>query len=132
MIAPQREPPSPWRGLIVVAAIVGGLVVWRALVGADPVEVGKAAPPVSAIEPPSPPPAAPRCEEVAAEPFMIGEPPHAPKTAPAEAGAEQGDEIDDPTAPFAVEVGRGTVFDGGFAIGARRDEKGGAVAMLAT
>src|SRR6185437_11265584 len=41
-------------------------------------------------------------------------------------------EADDPTAPFAVEIGRGTTYDGGFAAGARRDAEGGAVAMVAT
>ena len=38
----------------------------------------------------------------------------------------------DPTSPFAVELGRGAVFDGGFAAGARRDAEGGAVAIVAT
>src|SRR6185437_2794107 len=41
-------------------------------------------------------------------------------------------EQDDPTAPFAVEIGRGAAYEGGFAAGARRDAEGGAVAMVAT
>lgn len=122
--------PSPWRGMLVVAAIVGGLVLWRAIVGREP-EVAKTPAPTSLEDAKPPPPVPPRCTEIAADPFLIGDPPATPKTAPAEPGAEP-EEVDDPTAPFAVEVGRGAVFDGGFAVGARRDEKGGAVAMLAT
>lgn len=38
----------------------------------------------------------------------------------------------DPIAPFAVEVGRGTVIEGGFAAGVLRDGEGSAVAMVAT
>ncbi|HLM76469.1 MAG TPA: hypothetical protein VK459_27385, partial [Polyangiaceae bacterium] len=56
--------------------------------------------------------------------------------APADVGAsplpEPGDEIDDPLAPFAVSLGRGAVFAGGFAVGALRDAEGGSVAHIAT
>src|SRR6185369_4245072 len=41
------------------------------------------------------------------------------------------EEVDDPTVPFAVEIGRGATFDGGFVAGARREGEGGAVAMVA-
>ena len=127
-------PPSPWRGAIVVAAIVGALVVWRAVTGPGEEATPKAPPPLPA-EPTAAPPAPPRCEELAGQPFVIGEPPKPPRTTQQEepgATPDPSDEIDDPTAPFAVEVGRGTVFEGGFAIGARRDEKSGAIAMVAT
>ncbi|HEY4119379.1 MAG TPA: hypothetical protein VGM56_16040 [Byssovorax sp.] len=68
----------------------------------------------------------PRCADVNAEGFVIGD---EPKPAP-DAGADSS--ADDPNAPFAVEVGRGAAFDGGFAIGALREAEGGTVAMLAT
>lgn len=120
-----------------MAIIVGALVVWRTVVGreeppAPPAPVGSAA----SASAPSPSVAA-RCEEVPGDPFIIGDAPAAPKPAAdadadADAGLPEPEEIDDPTAPFAVEVGRGAVFDGGFAVGARRDEKGGASAMVAT
>jgi hypothetical protein len=132
-------PPSPWRGAIVVAVVVGALVVWRAVTGPGPDAPPKVVPSPLAPEPTAAPPAPPRCEELAAEPFVIGEPPKPPKASPREPGAapdpgapDPSEEPDDPTAPFAVEVGRGAAFEGGFAIGARRDEKTGAIAMVAT
>jgi len=94
---------------------------------------------------PAPPPA-PRCVELSPEPFVIGDapPPHPQATAlPGPAGpaleegglapaADPAEEAEDPIAPFAVEIGRGAVFEGGFAAGVRRDAEGGAVAMIAT
>jgi hypothetical protein len=67
-----------------------------------------------------------RCPPVA-EPFVIGEPPKAAEPVDPDAGpTEPG------LAPFAVEVGRGTSFAGGFAVGVLRDEQGGSVASVAT
>jgi hypothetical protein len=68
---------------------------------------------------------------------VIGEPGarRPPSPAPAvEAGPpdEPAEEPEDDLAPFAVEIGRGALFDGGFAAGARRDAEGSAVAMVAT
>jgi hypothetical protein len=123
---------------LTVAVIVGALVAWRAITGKEPPAPPAPAPPVgsSSAEPAERPPAPPRCEEVSAEPFVIGDAPAPPKPAtsadPAALPGDPVDEVDDPTAPFAVEVGRGAVFAGGFAVGARRDEKAGAVAMIAT
>jgi hypothetical protein len=76
----------------------------------------------------SAPPRAPRCTEAEGEGFTIGEPPKK-NSADADAG-EDGPE--DENAPFAIEIGSGTTFDGGFALGALRDSEGGTQAMLAT
>lgn len=125
----SNDPPrTPWRGPLAVAVVVGALVLWRAIVGREPDGVSVVTPPASAAQ--AGPSAPPRCEEISPEPFIIGEVPAPPA---ASAGAEPGepDEMD-PTVPFAVEVGRGTVFDGGFAVGVRRDEKAGAIGAVAT
>jgi hypothetical protein len=137
---PIDPPPGPWWRLpLAVAAVVGALVVWRAVVG-SPAEPRAPAASASAPADPAPkPPPAPRCAEVVppSGPFVIGDAPPAPRSPPepAASGAAPDDppqEVDDPVAPFAVEVGRGTAIDGGFAAGARRDAEGGAVAMVAT
>ncbi len=39
---------------------------------------------------------------------------------------------EDENSPFAIEIGTGTTFDGGFALGALRDSEGSTQAMLAT
>ena len=76
--------------------------------------------------------------EVSSEPFIVGDAPRPPPTdAPAQPPApapapDPSAEAEDPIAPFAVEIGRGAAYDGGFAAGARRDAEGGAVAMVAT
>lgn len=83
-------------------------------------------------------PAPPRCAELAPTAGLtVGEPPAArPKPADADGGA--GDpgaaepDDDDTFAPFAVEVGAGTTFEGGFAAGVQRAAEGGTVAMVAT
>lgn len=135
---PDETPRSPWTAPLVVAIVVGAFVVWRAVTGEGPPAPAKPAPPATTTaEPAPPPPRDARCEEISREPFVIGDAPPAPKTAAADASdagplPDPAEEIDDPTAPFAVEVGRGAVFDGGFAVGARRDEKSGAVGMIAT
>lgn len=72
----------------------------------------------------------PRCKDVVRDAFVIGELPAAPK-APNPNDSEA-DSIDDPLAPFAVSVGRGTVTNKGFAVGTLRDAEGGTVAALAT
>ncbi|MDC0748112.1 hypothetical protein [Polyangium mundeleinium] len=94
-----------------------------------------------------PPP--PRCAAISAEPFVVGEPQaaKAPKVPDAGQGLGTQDAGGDPKpqtsthdeeeefdelAPFAVELGRGTSFEGGFAVGALRDGEGGSVAMVAT
>jgi hypothetical protein len=137
---PIEPPPGPWwRVPLGVGAIVGALVVWRAVAG-PPAEPRAPAATASAPAEPAPkPPPAPRCTGVVPPTgaFVIGDAPPAlrspppPEAAPS-GGAPDEPEVDDPTAPFAVEVGRGAAYDGGFAAGARRDAEGGAVAMVAT
>jgi hypothetical protein len=135
---PDETPRSPWAAPLAVAIVVGALVIWRAVTGDGPPAPSKPAPTASVTtEPAPPPPPGARCEEISGEPFVIGDAPPPPKPAASaapDAGpvADPAEEIDDPTSPFAVEVGRGAVFDGGFAVGARRDEKTGAVGMVAT
>ncbi|WP_206079435.1 hypothetical protein [Polyangium spumosum] len=73
-----------------------------------------------------PPP--PRCTAISTEPFVVGEA-QAAKPKALDAGEEE--EFDE-LAPFAVELGRGTTFEGGFAVGALRDGEGGSVAMVTT
>ncbi|MCC6552305.1 MAG: hypothetical protein IT372_04685 [Polyangiaceae bacterium] len=128
----QEEEPEgvAWKGALAVALVVGGLVAWRACTKEDPrataPAAGSAAAQASAAVPAAT--ATPRCAAVGA-PFQIGEAPK-PKRVDADAGA-QGAE-DEQLAPFAVEVGRGAVLSGGFAVGALRQAEGGTVAMVAT
>lgn len=118
-----------------VGAILGALVLWRAIAGRDPEVVKPAAgASASASDEPSPrAPAPPRCSEIA-EPFLVGDAPPTPKPAPVDPPepGQPAEEPDDPTSPFAAEVGRGALFDGGFVVGAKRQGEGGAVAMVAT
>ncbi|MGK3997846.1 hypothetical protein [Sorangium sp. So ce1024] len=140
---PDEEQPEgfAWKGALAVALVVGGLVVWRACSPSD--DAASSAPAPSAALAPGDPgdPAAtaqpPRCAPAGAAPFVIGDAPPAPATAAQDAGPEQGAggagaDIADDLAPFAVEVGRGATFGGGFAVGAQRDAEGGTVAMVAT
>ena len=76
----------------------------------------------------APPPRAPRCTEAQGDGFTIGEPPK--MKAPDSDAGDEGPE--DENAPFAIEIGSGTTFDGGFALGALRDSEGSTQAMLAT
>ncbi len=70
-----------------------------------------------------------RCKASAMEPFVVGElRPKTPKTP--SAGDEDPEE--DELSPFAVELGRGVLFGGGFAVGAQREAEGGTVSMIAT
>src|SRR6201995_4793583 len=127
---------APWAIPVVVTIVAIAAGIYR-LTSHDPEEA--APPPVesaSASLPPGAPPA-PRCTEVSAEPFVIGDLPP-PKPAPAEPPpgadptADPAEPAEDPSAPFAVEIGRGAVFEGGFAAGARREAEGGAVAVGGT
>lgn len=146
---PEPEPRSPW-GLVVLAALAaaGVLVGLRMLSepespdGAPRLALsGSAAPAPPEPEVPPAPPLPPRCADFATDAFVIGEAPAPrpapPSSAPSAGGAsplpEPSDELpDDPLAPFAVSLGRGAVFGGGFAVGALRDAEGGSVAMVAT
>ncbi|WP_437975998.1 hypothetical protein WMF11_51295 [Sorangium sp. So ce295] len=141
----DRQPPPAdepegvaWKGALAVALVVGGLVVWRACSTPGSGASDAPAPPSANPAASAPSDAAdaaaapqpPRCTPASAPPFVIGD-------APPARGAEQGagggdaDSVED-IAPFAVEVGRGTTFSGGFAVGAQREAEGGTVAMVAT
>jgi hypothetical protein len=139
-----KEPIEPqrvsWGIPLAFAAVVGGLVIWRACTGrGDGANNPALAPSTSGSTSAAAagPPPAPRCVEISKEPFVIGEP-TARRPPPPEPIIEAGppdepDEVpEDDLAPFAVEVGRGALFNGGFAIGVRRDAEGSAVAMVAT
>ncbi|MDI1451591.1 hypothetical protein [Polyangium sp. 6x1] len=77
-------------------------------------------------------PTPPRCTAVSAEPYVVGEPQATKPPKAPDAGEGDEEEEFDELAPFAVELGRGTTFEGGFAVGALRDGEGGSVAMIAT
>jgi hypothetical protein len=135
---PTDSPGVNWGIPLVITTVVCGLVIWRTIVGRDEPAPAASAPSgeASASSAPSAP-LAPRCVELSSQPFMIGEtgaPRPAPPSSSLEAGApvEAPDELEDDLSPFAVEIGRGTVFAGGFAAGARRDAEGGAISMVAT
>lgn len=139
---PQEDEPEgfAWKGALAVLVIVGGLVVWRALSPPEDAasgstlsqQGGTAAP--GSHDPDDPSAGAkaesqpPRCTPAGAPPFVIGDAPPAPRGD----GAHDSDEGAEDLAPFAVEVGRGTTFSGGFAVGAQREAEGGTVAMVAT
>ncbi|WP_437590072.1 hypothetical protein [Sorangium sp. So ce1000] len=148
----DRQPPAEepegiaWKGALAVALVVGGLVVWRACstpggAASDAPAPTSANPAATApsdsgdsgdAEAPQPPP--PRCTPASPPPFVIGDAPPAARGAEQGAGggdAESAENADD-IAPFAVEVGRGTTFSGGFAVGAQREAEGGTVALVAT
>jgi hypothetical protein len=150
----DRRPPSDeepegfaWKGALALGLVVAGLVVWRACSKpegpvSDPLTPpaggdldlaanAERAPDEGAAPSAGRGPAAPpRCAQLAPEPFVIGDAPREQRNA---AGAGGGDgESADELAPFAVEVGRGTTYAGGFAVGAQREAEGGTLAMVAT
>src|ERR1700678_2276096 len=103
---------APWAIPVVLTLVAMTLGVWRVFVGYRP---APAVPPpdeaASAAEASRAPPA-PRCVELSDAPFVIGDAPP-PRATPPEGSASSGgpsadpsDEIEDPTAPFAVEIGR--------------------------
>jgi hypothetical protein len=127
---------AAWAIPVLVTLLAIGVGVWRLVAGPrDEIEQPTVTVIDSAVAPSRPPPP-PRCAEISAEPFVVGDPPPpapAPPPDPA-AGAPPADPAEDVDrgAPFAVEIGRGAVFAGGFAAGALRSAEGGAVAMVAT
>ena len=125
----------------VIAAIIVGVRYWgsRGDPGTEKPVLDAGDDAAAAADKPLPP----RCTAVSSEPFVVGEAQaaKAPKAAdagrgPGDAGgepaAQEDEEEFDELAPFAVELGRGTTFEGGFAVGALRDGEGGSVAMVTT
>lgn len=130
---PGDEQPErlSWKAAAAVAVVVAGLVVWRTCSGSgDTTAAGPAGSASASAGAPAGAPApareAPRCAAVGQEPLVIG----ADRKRPAPSPDEPPE--DEQLAPFAVEVGRGAPFEGGFAVGALRDGDQGAVAMVAT
>lgn len=132
-LEPNNPPRAPWALPVIVGLVASAVAVWRFSPNRsiDPtVATSTSEPTGEPVEAPRAPPP-PRCTELSPEPFVLGDAPPPPREV-GDAGVEPGEEIEDTIAPFAVEVGRGAVFEGGFAAGARRDAEGGAVAMVAT
>ncbi|AKT37009.1 hypothetical protein [Chondromyces crocatus] len=122
--SPDEEPDRfAWKGAAVVAALVTGLVVWRTCSpGAEEDTPGASSGPRSAESGDKAALAPPRCAPAGAA-FVID-------TEKRRVQAE-GEEAQDQLAPFAVEVGRGAAFEGGFAVGALQESEAGAMAMVA-
>jgi hypothetical protein len=133
-VALTPEPsPVPQAVLLVVLAAAGAFGIYRVFLapaaGPRPVPAQQQAASAASS---AAAPAAPvtRCVEVGGEGFVVGEPP-APRAKPK--AADQGDEPpEEEASPFAVSIGKGTVFDKGFAAGALRQDDGGTAAMIAT
>jgi len=138
-LEPNDPPRAPWAIPLIVGLVASAIAVWRLSPTRDAITVAlSSSAEIRGSEPggepadvPHPPPP-PRCTELPAEPFILGDAPAPPREAGDAGTVDPGEEIEDSIAPFAVEIGRGTVFEGGFAAGARRDAEGGAVAMVAT
>jgi hypothetical protein len=123
---------------IVVAVLAGVLVTaaitWKSVTRPLPtassqppiVPAKKKGPKVAASAAAAPDAGPGRCAPVA-EPFVLGEPPKVAEPVDPDAGPPEPG-----LAPFAIEVGRGAVFDAGFAVGVLRDQDGGSVASVAT
>lgn len=131
---------SPWSSVLAALVLVGGVgFALRTFLGPDGAPSGDTSDPTIGTttaqmepEPPLVPPrpvVKSRCAEVSKQPFVIGDAP-APK--PASTSTDSEDVPEDDLAPFAVELGRGIPFGGGFAIGTQREAEGGTVSMVAT
>ncbi len=138
----SQKSPMPW-GLIVAGAAAGAALLVTLFSGLpegllDPPPAPSASGTSSASAQPLPlglpdddtPKIEPRCKDIARDAFVIGELPSSPKTP----NPDENDTnpADDPLAPFAVSVGRGTLTNTGFAVGTLRDAEGGTVAALAS
>lgn len=143
------EPQEPSRGgrlraiAIALALLATPIVAWRACQSIPDLPDDSFEPPVDQAPSGEPPTEGvarptlalpPRCTQVSSEPFVIGDaPPPRPEPAPDAALPDDDDADDyDELAPFAVEIGRGTAYDGGFAAGTLRSAEGGTVAALVT
>ena len=135
-LPPSGPPGTPWAIPIVVTLLVAALLIWRSCVG-----FGNDAPPaatttVNATSAPdaSVTPSLPRCIHVSERPFVVGmdDTLPRPKAPNGDASSDQEPDDSDELVPYAVEVGRGAVYEDGFAVGATHEEKGGTAAMLAT
>lgn len=140
---PSRVWPYASAALLAFAAALGLVLGGRTcsrMMGSDeppPGDIAGGDDAPDAAPPARKAPAKTRCERAApSSGFLLGE---GPKEAPKAAAAAPGDapddeppEAEDDLSPFAVEIGRGALFGGGFALGALRDEEGGSVASVVT
>lgn len=142
---PSRVWPYASAALLAFAAalglVLGGRTCARVLDGEGPPpgDIADLADGADAAAPPPKAPAKGRCERVsAAGGFLLGEGPKDPAkrapgaTAKSDAPDDEGDEAEADLSPFAVEIGRGALFSGGFTLGTLRDEEGGSVASVVT
>lgn len=131
---------SVWSSIGAAVMLVGGVgLALRTFISADEpkppppedetAESTTGASGTGALVPPEKPKIPGRCTPSAKEPFVVGDA-HAPKTAPA--GDDALDSPEDDLAPFAVQLGRGVRYSGGFAVGSQRQAEGGTVSMIAT
>jgi hypothetical protein len=132
---------SPWSSVVAALVLVGGVgFALRTFIqptdtNSPPTGAQEEATTGSAPQENEPPIATARpkvlarCSEVSKEPFVIGD---APPPRPTTTASDGEDAPEDDFAPFAVELGRGVRFAGGFAVGTQRDAEGGTVAMVAT
>jgi hypothetical protein len=122
--------------IVLAGALVAGAITWKSVTHpfrASPsspfvVPAKKKAKAAASAAAPGPDAGPARCPPVAPEPFVLGEAPKPVEPSPDDAGAPDAPSL----APYAIEVGRGTAFDGGFAVGVLRDQDGGSVASVAT
>ena len=143
--APKKAAPttSVWSSIGAAVVLVGGLgLALRTFVSSeepapppaedDPATSTTGTLSASALVPPEKPAIPSRCTPSAKEPLVVGDAP-APKPATsAQPGEDAPDSPDDDLAPFAVQLGRGVRFGGGFAVGSQRQAEGGTVSMVVT
>jgi hypothetical protein len=132
-------PGSRWSSAVAVMVLVGGVTFGlRTLLATpptppppeeDPVSSATASDPVLPPSASARPPQPPRCTAAAGAPFVVGD---APAPRPSSSAPDSDDAPDDDLAPFAVELGRGVRFGGGFAVGTQRQAEGGTISMVAT
>src|SRR5262245_56175277 len=119
-----------------VGLIVGAALVWRSLARSSAPAAPSAQPSAATASAAAAPPKPKRCEDIAPSGgLVIGEATAArpaPNVGPGGAPGDDGVPEEDPLAPFAVEFGQATAYDGGFAAGVLHDAEGGTIAMLAT
>ncbi len=109
---------APWFPLLRVLGL-SALVLAACRSKSAPADAAKSAAPVA--EPaPAPPPA--RCHAVGAEPAVV--------VGKSEPRPSDADDDDDLALPFASTVGEASAFEGGFAVGAVRSDRGGSEAEL--
>lgn len=142
--APKKAAPtsSVWSSIGAAVVLVGGIgLALRTFVSPeepapppedDPAMSATGTLSASALVPLERPAIPSRCTPSAREPFVVGDAPSPKPATSAQPGEDAPDSPDDDLAPFAVQLGRGVRFGGGFAVGSQRQAEGGTVSMIAT